>query len=430
MKNKIISVIKKKGNITIILTVCLLFVAIIFIGYFYWRARIFESTKKLTNIIPTAQYTSPAISELSSKDEFVNWKIYTDNKYGFEFKYPPDFPLEKRKEESSEKQYLLLTGFYGELKIIPEQQGLGFENPNAEITYQPLLINGKKVSLGGKNIEKIKIFEKFAQTTKTSYAVIIPYPDKREYSIMGKYYFFNGADDKNNENRIHKILSSFTFFNPGEFSVLNPSGITTFKSKLLTLSFRYPSSWGQVEETIRPGTTGNAYNLTFNGDIGNSALGFGSITAGGRSKDFSEGRGGYIADTARGFSSPQEFCDSYFGKQGASCETINQNIVVQLVVPKYEDVCPPNPGQYGFSKRVWVNLSGQEVDGFMLEYSNFWSKQFTEMSSTDLDCSKTKEDFEAIVSVITEKLKNRSLDQTTKTNLEGFDTFVKSIVLN
>lgn len=308
---------------------------------------------------------------------------------------------------------------------------MGFENPNAEITTQPLLVKGNQVSIGGKNIEKTKIVEKFPKTTTTSYIVIIPYPDNREYSIMTNYYFFNGTVDRSSEETLDKILSTFTFFDPKEFSVLNPTGITTFKSKYLKLSFRYPSSWGQIEESLRPGTTGKAYNLTFNGDVGGSALGFGSITAGGRTKDFSKGRGGYIADAATGFSSPREFCDLNFGKQGISCETINQNIVVQLVVPKYEDVCPPNPGQYWFSKRVWVNLTGQEVDGFMLEYSNFWSKQFVEMISPDLDCLKTnKEKFEVAVSKITEKIKSGATDQTTKTNIDGFDAFVKSIVLN
>lgn len=427
--SEVITPPKRKINYWMISSIAMAVLLVIVSAVFFLRFRL---QKQMNSQQQVNNELAQSGSGLSSKDEFVNWKIYTDNKYGFEFKYPPEITLENGKDETSGKQYLYLRG-YGSLKITPEQQGLGFENPNAEITSQPLMVNGKQVLLGGNIIEKTKIVEKFPKATNTSYIVIIPYPDKRDYSIMANYYFFifNGIVDKSSEETLDKILSTLTFFDPKEFSVLNPTEITTFKSKHLKLSFRYPSSWGQIDETLRSGTTGKRYDLTFNGNVGGSALGFGSITAGGRTKDFSEGRGGYIADAATGFSSPREFCDSNFGKQGTSCEAINQNIVVQLVIPKYEDVCPPNPGQYWFSKRVWVSLTGQEVDGFMLEYSNFWSKQFVEMTSPNLDCSKTtKEKFEATVSKISEKLKSYTTDQSTKANLDGFDAFVNSIVFN
>lgn len=410
---------KQKG-FTHILLILVVAVGIGALGYFAYKNGQIKLVQQENSLLP-----SPA------KDLTKDWKIYTNNKYGFEFKYPPNNKLEVREVEGTNKQYISVNNGPDTLAIYPEFFGIGFEDPKIETKNIPLVINGKQLVISEKNIEKIKVTTTYPKATDTFFLVIIPYPFEIDYMVSANYRFLNGSVNSSSEELFDQILSTFQFFDPGEASVLNPTGITSFSSKYLKLSFRYPSSWGQIEEILKPGTAGKRYDLSFDGNVGGSALGFGSFTAGGRSKDFTEGRGGYIVDAAMGFSSPKEFCDSYLGKQGINCETINQNIVVQLVAPKYEDVCPPNPGQYWFSKRVWINLPGQEVDGFMLEYTNFWSKEFTEMSDPDLECSKTnKEKFEAAVSKIIERLNSGDLDKITKTNINGFDAFVKSITLN
>ncbi len=160
---------------------------------------------------PQITTTSPSIPP----DPMASWKTYTDSKYGFEFKYPSEEKIEKGVDKSSGQQFLSI-GSANSLKITPEQQGLGIENPYAKITTEPLLVNGKQVSLGGHDIEKTKIVEKIPDSTITTFKIIIPYPNKRDYLIMVNYSFNPGIVDKNIEETFDQILSTFKFLDPNQ----------------------------------------------------------------------------------------------------------------------------------------------------------------------------------------------------------------------
>lgn len=413
----------------------LLALLVIFLTFIIVYISYYKSDIEIDNAKYEKSISTQVKSNLSSSNSFPNWKTYTNNKYGFEFKYPPSSPIENRKTEATNKQYVTVNNGYDFIAISPEFSGIGFEDPKTTTKTEPLLIADKQLTITGNTIEKIRVTTTHPKITETWFLITIPYPDKRDYAISVSYRFLNGITNESSEKLFDQIVSTFNFFDPGEDSTLNQTGVTNFSSKYLNLSFKYPSMWGQIEEKIMPGQTGKTYNLSFDGNVGGSALGFGNIMAGGRSKDYTEGRGGYVVDAANGFSTSQEFCSSYYGKQGINCDQVNPNTISQLVAPKYLDYCPSDifqpPNNYSFSKRVWVNLSGQAVDGFMMQYSNFWSKDFVEMSSPDLDCSKTNQQkFDSMVAKIVDKINNGEVDEITKSNIDGFDDFVRSIKIN
>jgi hypothetical protein len=62
----------------------------------------------------------------------------------------------------------------------------------------------------------------------------------------------------------------------------------------LDIEFEYPIAWGAIEVDLRAGGyTGYAYDYFFSGT---TPAQVGLLAAGGRSKDFSEGRGGMPTD--------------------------------------------------------------------------------------------------------------------------------------
>jgi hypothetical protein len=80
---------------------------------------------------------------------------------------------------------------------------------------------------------------------------------------------------------------------------LNCSSLGIFKKcvdDVLNIEFEYPTTWGEIEAALRTGGyTGYAYDYFFGGKtIGETE----PLVAGGRSIDFSEGRGGMSTDFA------------------------------------------------------------------------------------------------------------------------------------
>lgn len=214
-----------------------------------------------------------------------------------------------------------------------------------------------------------------------------------------------------------------------------------FKDDVLGIEFYYPKEWGSIygqlsgsERKVGDNYGGYAYNFTFNGQVGGSTLGYGRITAGGRSKDYSAGRGGYIADYS-GFNG-QPSSKVCAGFNATTCTEINKKVVSMVVAPKYDDICPPNPGQYPFSKVVAIDMpDNQKISGLVFEYAFFSNELDKEVYSIlGMDFEKcyspdptTQKVFDNKVKDVLEKMSTKSLDQQTLKNLEGFDYFVSSI---
>ena len=111
-------------------------------------------------------------------------------------------------------------------------------------------------------------------------------------------------------------------------------GVTYFcRDQALGLSFRYPAAWGRIGRTnLRTSAqSGRAYDLVFDRPPVPPLP-----VAGGRSRDFAEGRGGLLTDFG-GYDKSAPGSLIGIGKDGkcdpafASCERIQSNVVLALL---------------------------------------------------------------------------------------------------
>ncbi len=97
------------------------------------------------------------------------------------------------------------------MAIRPEREGVGFENPDVEITEVPLIIDGKQLYIWDKAINKTKLYNKVEKTT--AYIVFIGYPDKRKYSIMIPSFFIDNSKNKQLSEYYDRVISTIKFVN-------------------------------------------------------------------------------------------------------------------------------------------------------------------------------------------------------------------------
>ncbi len=170
------------------------------------------------NILPNTPKTTPAVSNEQTTvttpitDQTQSWKTYKFTSYPLEFKYPDTLILKERPDPYESNFVVGL--FDGNTKIMtirPEQQGIGFENPDVEITTVPLMVDGKQVIIESKAIQKTKLYNKVEKTT--TYIVLIQYPDQRSYSIMIPSFFNDNSENKQMSETFDRIISTIKFTN-------------------------------------------------------------------------------------------------------------------------------------------------------------------------------------------------------------------------
>ena len=140
-------------------------------------------------------------------DPTTNWSLHSFSDFGLSFSYPEDASVEE--ENRIDGLVAIVSTNKATMTIKPNQSGLGFENPDLEITQSSLLIDGKQLQLANSNIKKTTIFNTVEKTT--SYMIIVPYPGQKSYSIMVTYEFSNGIVDESSNNFFDQILSTFKF---------------------------------------------------------------------------------------------------------------------------------------------------------------------------------------------------------------------------
>lgn len=140
---------------------------------------------------------------------------------------------------------------------------------------------------------------------------------------------------------------------------------------VLQLSFEVPRGWGEIEATLRTGGyLGYAYQYDFP-EPGPDLPGW--VEIGGRSRDFSEGRGGMFTDfhgyDAPGVTSSNRCGLDDVGGRFAHCQPVSAQVVVLLAVPQASDYCP-QPGPGGITQPlafVEINLpENPTINGFTI----------------------------------------------------------------
>jgi hypothetical protein len=134
---------------------------------------------------------------------------------------------------------------------------------------------------------------------------------------------------------------------------------------VLGLSFEQPEAWGPISATLRESMagTGRAYEYLY-ADLP-------IVNAGGRSADFTEGRGGMVTDFAgsgvMGFNdaTPADWCAAL---TASLCEVVQPNVVLALRMPEALGLCDSPDFELQFRQRayVWVLLpDNPSVNGFV-----------------------------------------------------------------
>lgn len=228
---------------------------------------------------------------------------------------------------------------------------------------------------------------------------------------------------------------------------LNCSLLGTFTKcvdNILDIEFEYPTIWGEIEAELRTGGySGYAYDYYYDGKtIAESE----PLVAGGRSKDFSEGRGGVSTDFAGyGNTSMQlkESCDPTQKILFPICQKASSNVAWMIRLPNAEYICNSAPGFYTTPVfRIEVDLpDNPKINGFIFE-APFYSKQFfnavknklypllgldSGMIATRCD-EKSQQAFDAKLTVFLGELINKSADSETLRNLDELIHLANSIV--
>jgi len=161
------------------------------------------------NSSPITKQTIEITPNPQQKD---NWETYRFKDYPLSFSYPGNLTI----IENPLNDPYLKIGIYDGNKLImtfrPEQGGLGFENPDQEVTTVPVMVGGKQVVINNKAIEKFNIYYK--PERKTTFITLISYPEsyERDYLIMIPS-FFDANKDLDMTKLYDQIISTIRFVN-------------------------------------------------------------------------------------------------------------------------------------------------------------------------------------------------------------------------
>lgn len=145
----------------------------------------------------------------------------------------------------------------------------------------------------------------------------------------------------------------------------------------LQIEFEYPIQWGEITTFFRKGfISGYAYDYQFETDESDYPI---YLEAGGRSKDFSERRGGSVSDFS-GFetNTPERGC---LVSMAAYCREIRPSVLLEVYASRAEDLCQPGPGIGYPVVEVKVDLKDRPtINGFV-----FATKLLTEEADAKID---------------------------------------------
>lgn len=172
-----------------------------------------------------AKRKSPAPTPPASKDDTVNWKTYSNQEYGFEFKYPGEWQLRIEQEGGLQKALPLGikfdTGTSLDLRI--EADYHTFDYAESHVGF-----DGQK-NIGGKTVYFVNI------TGGTVYW--LKGTDNRAFSLAAKY------PSSETPEVVYNIISTFQFTKTDQ-----TAGWKTYVNAKYGFEIKYPS--GLVAETV------------------------------------------------------------------------------------------------------------------------------------------------------------------------------------
>ncbi len=134
---------------------------------------------------------------------------------------------------------------------------------------------------------------------------------------------------------------------------------------ILRMTFEYPAEWGEIRAGFgEGGYSGYAYGYGFQNENSEQTAG---IRAGGRSRDYSEGRGGIITDF-KGLDFPDEPCQIDWPYHSTIvCYEIKPGVIFEVRASPGEHVCYPGPGVAGGAISVIkIDLpTNSKINGFL-----------------------------------------------------------------
>jgi hypothetical protein len=221
----------------------------------------------------------------------------------------------------------------------------------------------------------------------------------------------------------------------GKLDCAPQGAFTRCIDEVLSIEFEYPTAWGEIEAVLRTGGySGYAYDYYYGGKTIAETE---PLVAGGRSKDFSEGRGGVSTDFAgygeSGLQFKTEACDTNGKDLFPICQEVAPDVAWMIRLPNANYICNSAPGFYTTPVfRIEVNLlNNPKINGFVFE-APFLSEQFSNALESNLypllgldsnmvayKCGEADQQaFDAQLRSYLEKIKTRKVDSETQRQLD------------
>jgi hypothetical protein len=201
---------------------------------------------------------------------------------------------------------------------------------------------------------------------------------------------------------------------------------------VLGLKFAYPSAWGQITAQLFTGDTGSGYEYQFSSSTSR-------IVAGGRSRDFSEGRDRMLTDFGGWDSGPGVPRPEDSIAYGAIVSNVLQaNIVLVNLFPAAHYVCNPDPGIFSPIGILEINLPASgKINGFVFAAPILSDQLESELAgilgvgdqSKDTKCldAALQQHFDAKVKAIIDAIKAGTVDSATQANISQLLRLAQSI---
>jgi Tol biopolymer transport system component len=214
--------------------------------------------------------------------------------------------------------------------------------------------------------------------------------------------------------------------------------------EILNIAFEVPSSWGEIEAVLRTGGyAGYAYDYYLGGRTHAETE---PLVAGGRSMDFSEGRGAMPIDFAgygHGGLQKESACDARWNDSYPVCRQITSDVAWMIRFPTANVLCEGVFDSWTTAPtfRIEVNLpENPTINGFVFE-APFFSEQFADQVKTDLypllgiqpdaiphKCDESsRQAFDAQLTTLLESITGRSADVETLENVDELVHLAESI---